>query len=181
MLKKIFINLIETLLNKKPIDLSFSKEKYRFTYKDVKKSETAKKFKIDNSIPEDMEIHHNIGHTNYRFTTLMTELLQYFDKNWKDITITSWWRSKKLNKKLEKLKNASKTSDHMNGKAIDFYIKGLKPQEICEFIHKKFYAYDQLIMYKSFVHISFDSHAPSERNENLMKIAKGYKKVKNFA
>jgi uncharacterized protein YcbK (DUF882 family) len=173
--------IVKILLKTKKVDRSFSKDTHHFTYIDVKKSKFAKKFKIDNSIPDDMEIRHNIDYTNRMFTALMTDLLLYFDKSWSDITITSWWRSKKLNKKLEKLNNASKTSDHMKGKAIDFYIKGLDPQEICEFIHNKFYAFDQLIMYKNFVHISFESNVILERNENLIKIDKGYKKVNSFS
>lgn len=169
-----FKKILKLLLNKKPRDNLSYKESHRFGYKDVVRSVIAKKYKIDNH-PKNLEFYHNIGHTNYRITAILEALLKYYNKTWKDVVITSWFRSLKLNRLLVKLFKASKTSEHMEGKAIDFKIKGISPKEICNFINKNLFAYNQLIQEPSWTHISFDSSPYLEKNEFLVKIKGGYK------
>lgn len=62
--------------------------------------------------------------------SIANRFLQFYEtylkrKNCK-ITITSGWRSKRLNNKTE---NASKTSLHLQGRAIDFQVSGISTDE----------------------------------------------------
>ncbi|MCK5632720.1 hypothetical protein KAH94_03155 [bacterium] len=172
---EIIKKLIKVFLNRnKPLDNLSYEEYHHFKHKDVVKSITAKKYKIDNSVPDNLRIYHNIGHTNYRITAIIKDALKYFNKSWKDFWISSWFRCPKLNKKV----GGSSTSDHMEGKVIDCGIKGVSAKELCDFINSRYYAYNQLIQEKKgkkeWTHISFDSSPYLEKNEFLIKTKDGY-------
>jgi len=139
-------------------------------YIDFIKSETAKRYKIDNN-PKTRAIIENILHTLKSMDDIIKNV---FDN--KKIIITSGFRCFFLNKVIK----GSSNSQHKKGQAIDFSISGLSPKEICDKIQKSFYSYDQLILCKNFVHISFNSLSILERKENLIKTSKGYIKVNSF-
>lgn len=77
------------------------------------------------------------------------------------IIITSGYRTKALNNKLV---HSSKRSQHVAGQAADFYIQGQGRREL---LIKAFHLiivnegidYDQLILYPTFIHVSYVSRA----------------------
>ncbi len=75
------------------------------------------------------------------------------DKLKKPMIITSGFRNKKVNA----LANSKPNSQHLEGKAADFIVKGMTPAQIIDFIVKTNIEYDQLINeYNKWVHISFN-------------------------
>jgi hypothetical protein len=81
----------------------------------------------------------------------------------KPVNVNSWFRSEAVNNKV----GGSSTSSHLTGYAIDFYVKGLTNQEICDLIDAAGIEYDQLIDefngYTYWIHISFDPRMRKER------------------
>lgn len=74
------------------------------------------------------------------------------DKARKPIIITSGYRNQQVNKLICGALN----SQHTNGQACDFIIKGLPVSSSIDFIKKSGIVYDQLINeYDKWVHISF--------------------------
>ncbi len=79
----------------------------------------------------------------------------------KPLNVSSWYRSKQLNKAI----GGAKQSAHMSGHAIDFTIKGHSVQATVAAIAKSGIKFDQLINeYGRWVHISF---APALRQQVL--------------
>lgn len=85
------------------------------------------------------------------------------------VVITSGFRTKALN---DLLAHSSKRSQHMNGEAADFYVasgqSGLSRRELLIkafrlIITSEQIDYDQLILYPSFIHVSYVSR---ERNRH---------------
>ncbi len=87
------------------------------------------------------------------------------------VVITSGYRTKALN---DILAHASERSQHMIGQAADFYIgwgqrlKGLSPHELLIkafrlIIQSELIDYDQLILYPSFIHVSYVSREANRR------------------
>ena len=71
----------------------------------------------------------------------------------KPMIITSGFRSQQINF----LAGGALNSQHKEGKAADFIIKGMTPKEIIEIIKNSDIEFDQLINeYDKWVHISFD-------------------------
>lgn len=73
------------------------------------------------------------------------------------IIITSGYRCKTLNQLLV---NHSVKSQHMNGEAADFYVAGPSRRELLikafrQIITDDAIAFDQLIIYPSFIHVSY--------------------------
>lgn len=78
----------------------------------------------------------------------------------KPIRITSGYRSKALNKAI----GGSKTSQHIEGKAVDFYVEGATIEDLFQFCLK--FEYDQLIQeFNSWIHISWNGF--DNRNQAL--------------
>ena len=70
----------------------------------------------------------------------------------KPIIITSGYRCEKLNA----LARGKKNSQHKNGEAVDFIVKGIEPSKIIEIIKNSNIEFDQLINeYNSWVHLSY--------------------------
>lgn len=71
----------------------------------------------------------------------------------KPMIITSGFRNPKVNF----LAGGKANSQHLEGKAADFNVKGMTPNQIINFIVKSGIEYDQLINeYDKWVHISFN-------------------------
>lgn len=83
------------------------------------------------------------------------------------IVITSGYRCKALN---DLIAHHSQRSQHMEGRAADFYVNGSSHRELLieafrTIITSPEIDYDQLIIYPTFIHVSFVSH-----NDNRHKI-----------
>ena len=82
----------------------------------------------------------------------------------KPMIINSGFRSPEVNKAV----NGSPTSDHMNGKAAD--VRTPSPRELFNLVRNSGLSFDQLILYPTFVHMSFRS---KDANRNQVLYAKG--------
>lgn len=110
-----------------------------FTLEDFSKSWTAKKYKIDNSIPTDLEENAN----------QMLEILNDIQDKWgSKIILNSGYRTKALN---DRLKGSSKTSAHMSAFAMDIKPANGKFNEFTKFMkdYVKDKDFDQLIVESS--------------------------------
>lgn len=66
-------------------------------------------------------------------------------------TVTSAFRTEEQNNAC----NGVKTSQHLTGDAIDLKPVNLSVDAFISLIKKSFFPYDQLIKYRTFIHISF--------------------------
>ena len=60
------------------------------------------------------------------------------------VVVTSGYRSEELNRVVGGVPN----SQHIKGQAVDFYVERMTAKQVAEYI-KKFYPYDQLIVYNN--------------------------------
>ncbi len=131
------------------------------SYEEATRSQTAIRLKIDNT-PNEREL-----------VNMQTVAKSCFEpiREWygKPITISSFYRSEKLNTAIK----GSKTSQHIQGKAIDIDTGNRKENEKIFIWAKANLKYDQLICEypdkngdPSWVHISFD--LGSNRNQILV-------------
>jgi hypothetical protein len=101
---------------------------------------------IYNELPEELV-------NNVKFTAKRMEFVRSLLNS--PITVLSWYRSPQLNSAI----GGSKTSDHMQGCAVDFraYSYG-DPLAVCKKLAKyaNLVAFKQLIFEHTWVHISFD-------------------------
>ena len=110
-----------------------------YSRNDFSKSETAKKQKIDNTIPS--EYHERID--------LMADILNDLQNSWgSPIKLTSGFRSPELNKNIP---GSSKTSVHTQGYAMDIVPVNGRMDEFIKFIKKwsKDKDFDQILIEKS--------------------------------
>lgn len=82
----------------------------------------------------------------------------------KPVTITSGYRTPEHNKKVGGVPN----SQHLYGQAADIKVKGWNPRALLEVIHQLSIPYDQIIVYPTFIHISYD-HFRFNRNQVIYK------------
>lgn len=70
------------------------------------------------------------------------------------ITLESFFRTQADN---DRLPNASRTSDHMQGLAVDFSVQGMTPEAVMQTLypHLKGLGIDQIIRYRTHVHIGY--------------------------
>lgn len=158
MIKKIILVLIVLLcVSCSSVDMRDRKISKYFTLKEATYSSTAKKYGIKN-IPSNSE-YKNIIYTANRMDEVRKTLKTR-------VYITSWYRNKKVNKKV----NGSNNSYHRNGLAVDFKIKG-KAKYIKNKLNKAKISYDQLIYYprQNRIHISFKKSKRQERKQYLIK------------
>lgn len=130
-----------------------------FNYSEFEKSETAKKYGIDNTIKHDY-IRNNIKELVYHI------LQPLRDKVGVPIRINSGFRCLKLNEKV----GGVPTSQHVMGQACDFVVEGLSPYETAKIVVELGLPYDQLILYPTFVHVSI-----STRERRQLLYNKSYK------
>lgn len=158
MIKKIILVLIVLLcVSCSSVDMRDRKISKYFTLKEATYSSTAKKYGIKN-IPSNSE-YKNIIYTANRMDEVRKTLKTR-------VYITSWYRNKKVNKKVK----GSNNSYHRNGLAVDFKIKG-KAKYIKKKLNKAKISYDQLIYYprQNRIHISFKKSKRQERKQYLIK------------
>ena len=115
-------------------------------------------FKISELIHSDIAIQNNIN--NMPDINALDNLLELVfhclqpirDLIKKPMIITSGFRNQQVNF----LAGGALNSQHKEGKAADFIIKGMTPKEIVEIIKNSNIEYDQLICeYDKWVHVSF--------------------------
>lgn len=144
-----------------------------FTLRELTESQAAKKYGIDNS-PSPVEVM-NLQKLCANTLEPLREALGL------PIIITSGYRCKTLNNKVS---HHSTRSQHMNGQAADFWVQGSKSKVQGEsvqgrrellilafrlIIESSDIDYDQLIIYPSFIHVSYVS-----RERNRHKLTKGF-------
>ncbi|MGL5428449.1 MAG: D-Ala-D-Ala carboxypeptidase family metallohydrolase [Cetobacterium sp.] len=122
-----------------------------FYEKESVKSSTGDRLGIRNIVPENLK--KIVTYTAARMDTIRL-LLNV------PCTINSFYRSQELNNAV----GGSKTSDHMNGRAVDFIPK-MNLREAYNKIKNSGLSYDQLIIYpnQKFIHISFKDDITTER------------------
>lgn len=77
----------------------------------------------------------------------------------KPITITSGYRTPEVNK----LVGGSPTSDHIQAIACDFNRRGLTVKDCADILEDSALQYDQLILYKTHLHIGFGPQMRHQR------------------
>lgn len=129
-----------------------------FTLEELTDSTTAKKMGLNNK-PDADQVEN--------LKKLTTELLQPVRNIYgKPMYINSGFRSPALNKAV----GGSATSDHMNGRSAD--VRTDNPRELFNLVKGSDLSFDQLILYPTFVHMSFRSEV---QNRRQILYAKGVK------
>lgn len=133
-----------------------------FTLQELCASQTAKEHGIDNTPPEEA-----VGNLRALCENCLEPLREALGL---PVVITSGFRTKALNAKLA---HSSSTSQHMRGQAADFYVgKGSREELIKAFreiLTNPKIDFDQLILYPSFIHVSYVS---KERNRRGILLAR---------
>lgn len=115
-------------------------------------------FKISELIHSDLAIQNNINNMpDINALDNMLELIFHClqpirNLIKKPIIITSGFRNQQINF----LAGGALNSQHKEGRAADFIIKGMTPKQIIEIIKNSDIEYDQLIDERTWVHISFN-------------------------
>lgn len=79
-------------------------------------------------------------------------------------TVTSAFRTEEQNAAC----NGSKTSQHLTGDAVDLKPVDLSVDDFISLVEKSLFIFDQLIKYRTFVHISFArGHKPRQMKLNF--------------
>ena len=131
-----------------------------FSLDEFTKSETATKLGIDNTKVPD-EVLKNL-------TLLVEYILQPLRNEVnRPITISSGYRCLKVNSAV----GGVPTSQHVLGQASDIKVSGLTPYEIAKTIVDLGLEFDQVILYPTFVHVSYHQ----DRNRNRILYNKTYK------
>lgn len=125
-----------------------------FRLADFLLSDTAEKYQIKN-IPYDEELVAVLNNINALVNNVLDPLRAMIDR---PIIITSGYRNQQVNE----LVGGSKTSQHLSGKAADFYVQGYTPQQmnvVYQTIQMSF-DFDQLIFYpsKNIIHVSWNGN-----------------------
>lgn len=124
-----------------------------FSLDEFTNSQTAARWGIDNTPNE------TIKANLYKTAALMEEVRRVCAQ---PISISSGYRCPELNRKV----GGAMTSQHMEGKAVDFTARGLTIDETMQLIISSNIDYDQLIAeYSQWVHISWSDHPRRETLE----------------
>lgn len=134
-----------------------------FTLQEMCASQTAEKHGIVN-VPSELEVE-NLRRLCEGCLEPLREAIGL------PVIITSGFRTKALN---DKLAHTSSTSQHMRGEAADLYVgKGSRElliKAFREILTNPKIGFDQLILYPSFIHVSFVS---KEKNRRGILLARG--------
>lgn len=128
-----------------------------FTEKETTVSSTGDRLGIKNIVPDSLK--NTVAYTAVRMDTVRVLLAV-------PCTVNSWFRSLELNNAV----GGSKTSDHMQGRAIDF-VPSMNLRDAYNKIKNSGLSYDQLIIYPNqrFIHISFKDDITTERKMSFEK------------
>ncbi len=126
-----------------------------FKMNEFEKSETADKLGINNSIP--ISLKRNI---EFLCENVLDKAREYIGM---PIFINSGYRSPLLNKAV----NGVNYSQHLIGKAADITTQTRKNDLLMAKYIEEFCNFDQLIIYKSFIHVSYNSN--NNRKEIIYK------------
>jgi zinc D-Ala-D-Ala carboxypeptidase len=133
-----------------------------FTLKEFTASQTAVRLNVEEQFSPSNAIVDNLKKLSTHILEPLREILG------KPITITSGYRSKRLNKLI----GGAVTSQHMEGKAVDIRVAGFTTEELFQEILKTDLPFDQLIQeFDSWIHVSFDDK--KNRREALRAVKKG--------
>ena len=125
-----------------------------FTFEEFTKSDVASRFHINNAI-SDWDVRDNI-------IALVENVLQPLRDAWgQPLFINSGYRSPELNS--HSMIGGSKTSQHVTGQAAD--VGCSDPLALARLVKRLGLVYDQIILYPSFLHLSF-----RKDGENRMQI-----------
>lgn len=117
-----------------------------FTLEELTKSQTAEALKIDNTPAAEQIVN---------LCALVHHVLQPLrDHYGQPVKISSGYRCQALNKAVGGVSN----SQHMRGQAADIKITGVAPTQIADYIANHL-PYDQVILYPTFVHVSYSIQA----------------------
>lgn len=124
-----------------------------FTFEELLHSDVALQSDILNLPPR-----HEAAKIYFNLVVLVDNLLDPIRERFATpVIITSGYRCKRLNELVKGVGN----SQHMEGKAADFYFAGFTTKEMAQafFEIAESYNFDQLIFYKKrhFIHISYNS------------------------
>ena len=115
-----------------------------FSYHEFEVSETAHALRIENTI-KSFEVRDAVK-------ALVDNVLQPLrDKAGKALNISSGYRCAELNEKV----GGVATSQHCKGEAADVWCKTLTPYQLAKVVLENGIPYDQMILYPSFVHLSY--------------------------
>ena len=121
-------------------------EKLYFSISELCKSDTAKQYSIDNA-PTTMEQIDNM-------VNLIHNVLQPLRvKIGKAVIVNSGYRCPLLNNRVGGVRN----SQHLTGQAADIRVNGVPHKTLFEYIKNSDIVYDQLILEKGCVHVSYSS------------------------
>lgn len=130
-----------------------------FSFKEFEKSDTAARYRINNSI-KDWDIRDNI-------IALVDNILQPLrDAYGEPLFINSGYRCQELNKKV----GGVATSQHTKGQAAD--VGCSNPYELAKLAQKMKLDFDQMGLYPTFVHFSYNNDG---ENRNQVFYSKNYK------
>ena len=115
-----------------------------FSYHEFEVSETAHTYRIDNTI-KSFEVRDAIK-------ALVDNVLQPLrDKAKRPLNISSGYRCAALNAKV----GGAASSQHCKGEAADVWCATLTPYQLAKVVQENGIPYDQMILYPSFLHLSF--------------------------
>ena len=120
--------------------------KLNFTMSELLYSEIAQKYNIYN-VPDK----EHLDNLLLLICNVLQPLRNYIGK---PIIITSGYRNPRLNS--HPLINSKSNSQHTEGKACDFIIKGMTPKQVVEKVIASGVEFDQVIDELSWTHISFN-------------------------
>jgi len=128
-----------------------------FSYSEFENSETAKKYGIDNTIPEELKP---------RAKALVDNVLQPLRDVFGVMPINSGYRCKKLNEEV----GGVESSQHRKAEAAD--IRCSNPLKLAQLAKDLDLPFDQIGLYPTFVHIS---HKYNGKQRNQIFYHKSYK------
>ena len=121
-----------------------------FTYEEFEYSRKAQELGLDNRIPSD-EIRSAIRLLVVNLLQPLRDLLQ------RPLIVSSGYRSPALNQAV----GGAKNSQHMRGEAADVSCKGaLETLLLAQTVLRSGLPFDQMILYKSLLHLSFNAAGP---------------------
>ena len=131
-----------------------------FKYSEFERSDTARMYGIDNTIPEEVKP---------RIKALVDNVLQPLRDVWGTMPINSGYRCRELNEKV----GGVESSMHRKGEACD--VRCSNPQRLAQLAKDLGLPFDQIGLYPTFVHIS---HKFNGKQRKMVFYSKNYKGAK---